>query len=124
MHLQWKPPLETAGVTHHEAVDETTGITFVVECDHPGSPEPWVWYLANYPVVSREPTDNVGPAGRASTKDVATHSEGIGPPQEAAKGALRERTMTGAAASARAWSPANGVGHRDRPEPCPKRNHR
>ena len=22
MYLQWKPPLETAGVTYHEAVDE------------------------------------------------------------------------------------------------------
>jgi hypothetical protein len=74
MHLQWKPPLETAGATHHEAVDETTGITVVVECDHPGSPEPWVWYLTNYPVVSREPADNEGPAGRASTRDAAVEA--------------------------------------------------
>lgn len=74
MYLQWKPPLETAGVTHHEAVDEGTGITVVVECDHSGSPESWVWYLANYPVVSREPVDNEGPAGRASTKEAAVEA--------------------------------------------------
>ena len=74
MYLQWKPPLETAGVTYHEAVDEATGITVVVECDHPGSPESWLWYLANYPVVSREPADNEGPAGRASTKEAAVEA--------------------------------------------------
>jgi hypothetical protein len=71
MYLQWKPPLETAGVTHHEAEDDATGITVVVECDKPDSPESWVWYLANYPVVSREPVDNEGPAGQASTKEAA-----------------------------------------------------
>jgi hypothetical protein len=74
MHLQSKPPLETAGVTHHEAVDEATGITVVVECDHPGSPESWGWYLPNYPVVSRAPADNDGPLGRASTKEAAVEA--------------------------------------------------
>ena len=74
MYLQWKPPLETAGVTNHEAVDEATGITVVVACDKPGSPDSWVWYLANYPVVSREPADKEGPAGRASTKEAAVEA--------------------------------------------------
>lgn len=74
MYLQWKPPLESAGVTHHEVVDEATGIKVVVACGNPDSPEPWVWYLANYPVVSREPVDNEGPAGRASTKEVAVEA--------------------------------------------------
>ncbi len=74
MHLQWKPPLETAGVTYHEAVDVLTGIKVVVECEHPGSPESWAWYLPNYPVVSREPVDNEGPAGRAATKDAAVEA--------------------------------------------------
>lgn len=74
MYLQWKPPLETACATYHEVVDEATGITVVVECDNPDSPEPWVWYLANYPVVSREPVDNEGPAGRASTKEAAVET--------------------------------------------------
>jgi len=74
MYLQWKPPLETAGVTYHEVVDKATGIKVVVECDNPDSPEPWVWYLANYPIVSREPVDNEGPAGRALTKDVAVEA--------------------------------------------------
>lgn len=74
MYLRWKPPLETAGVTHHEATHEPTGITVVVECDHPGSLESWVWYLTNYLVVSREPADNEGPAGRASTKEAAVEA--------------------------------------------------
>ena len=74
MCLQWKPPLETEGVTYHEVVDEATGIRVVVECDNPENPEPWVWYLANYPVVSREPVDNEGPAGRASTKEAAVEA--------------------------------------------------
>ena len=62
------------GITHHEALDETTGITVVVECAPRGSPESWVWYLTNYPVVSREPADNEGPAGRASTKEAAVEA--------------------------------------------------
>jgi hypothetical protein len=74
MDLQWKPPLETAGATHHEATDEPTGIAIVVECDHPGNPESWAWYLLNYPVVSRGPIDDVGPAGRASTKEAAVEA--------------------------------------------------
>jgi hypothetical protein len=74
MYLQWKPPLETPGAQYHEAADETTGITVVVECDDPGRPESWAWYLANYPVVSREPADNEGPAGRASTKEAAVEA--------------------------------------------------
>jgi hypothetical protein len=74
MYLLWKPPLETAGATYHEAVDEATGITIVVECDHPGSPNSWVWYQTNYPVVSREPADNEGPAGRATTKEAAVEA--------------------------------------------------
>src|SRR5579864_2843352 len=74
MYLQWKPPLETADVTHHEAVDEATGITVVVECDHPGSPESWVWHLPNYPVVSRAPAGNDGPLGRASTNETAVEA--------------------------------------------------
>ncbi len=71
MRLQWKPPLETPEVTYHEVTDEDTGITVVVECDDPAGSHPWRWYLANYPVVSREPADNEGPAGRASTREVA-----------------------------------------------------
>ena len=71
MRLRWKPSLEMHGATYHEATDEATGIAVVVECDDPASPQPWVWYLVNYPVVSREPIDNEGPAGRASTKEAA-----------------------------------------------------
>ncbi len=71
MRLQWKPYLEMLGDTYQEATDKATGITAVVECDDPGSLEPWAWYLTNYPVVSREPTDSEGPAGRASTKEAA-----------------------------------------------------
>ncbi len=71
MRLQWKPSLEMRMAQHQEATDEATGITAVVECDDPNGPAPWVWYLTNYPVVSREPTDSEGPAGRASTKEAA-----------------------------------------------------
>jgi len=71
MYLQWIPPLGTAGVAHYEATDEPTGITVVVECNHSSSPESWVWYLMNYPVVSWEPADAEGPAGRASSKEAA-----------------------------------------------------
>jgi hypothetical protein len=74
MYLHWKPLLETAGAAYHIATDEPTGITIVVECDDPGSPESWVWYLANYPVVSREPADHEGPAGRAATKEAAVEA--------------------------------------------------
>jgi hypothetical protein len=74
MYLQWKRPLGTPGATYQEAVDEATGITVVVECDNPGSPESWAWYLANYPVVSREPADNEGPGGPASTKEAAVEA--------------------------------------------------
>jgi hypothetical protein len=33
-----------------------------------------VWYLPNYPVVSRAPADNDGPLGRASTKEAAVEA--------------------------------------------------
>ncbi len=71
MRLQWKPYLEMPGDTYQEATDKATGITAVVECDDPGSLKPWVWYLTNYPVVSRAPSDREGPSGRASTKEAA-----------------------------------------------------
>jgi hypothetical protein len=71
MRLQWKPSLETPNVTYHEVIDEATGITVVVECDDSVASQPWRWYLANYPVVSREPADKEGPAGRALTKEAA-----------------------------------------------------
>jgi hypothetical protein len=74
MCLQWKPSLETPDVTYHEVIDEATGITVVVECDDPAASQPWRWYLANYPVVSREPADKEGPAGRASTKEAAVEA--------------------------------------------------
>jgi hypothetical protein len=74
MPLQWKPSLETPDVTYHRVTDEATGITVVVECDDPAGSQPWRWYLANYPVVSREPADNEGPAGRASTKEAAVEA--------------------------------------------------
>ena len=74
MRLQWKPPLETPGVKRHEAAVEATGIRVVVERDDSRSPEPWAWYLLNYPVISREPVDNEGPAGRASTKESAVEA--------------------------------------------------
>src|SRR5690242_12896415 len=71
MRLRWNPAPEIQDATCHDATDEATGITAVVECDDPASADPWVWYLVNYPVVSREPTDNEGPAGRAPTKEAA-----------------------------------------------------
>jgi hypothetical protein len=74
MYLQWKPPLETPGIKYHDAVDIATGITVVVKRDDPDRPESRAWYLANYPVVSREPADNEGPTGRASTKEAAVEA--------------------------------------------------
>ena len=74
MRLQWKPPLETPSVQRHEAADEATGIMVVVECDNPSNPESWAWYLMHYPVVSREPTDREGPAGRTSSKAAAVEA--------------------------------------------------
>jgi hypothetical protein len=74
MPLQWKPSLETPNVMYHEVTDEATGITVVVERDDPAGTHPWRWYLANYPVVSREPADNEGPAGRALTKEAAVEA--------------------------------------------------
>lgn len=71
MRLQWGPSPGQPDGRHQEARDEATGITAVVECDDPSGPEPWTWYLANYPVVSREPADDEGPAGRAPSREAA-----------------------------------------------------
>ena len=71
MRLQWERSPEMQDTEQCDATDEATGITAVVKCDDPANPEPWVWYLANCPVVSREPADSEGPAGRAPTKEAA-----------------------------------------------------
>lgn len=71
MRLQWEPSPEQPDGRRHEARDEATGITAVVEWDDPSGPRPWVWYLANYPIVSWEPADGEGPAGRAPTREAA-----------------------------------------------------
>jgi hypothetical protein len=73
MRLQWKPSLENPD-TKYDATDEATGITVVVEWDDSDVATPWRWYLTNYPIVSREPADNEGPTGRASTKQAATEA--------------------------------------------------
>jgi hypothetical protein len=95
MRLRWKPSPEMRDTEHHDATDEATGITAVVACDDPASPEPWVWYLTNCPVVSREPVDSEGPAGRALTKEAAMEAaeKALPTPEESADHKRQEEEL-------------------------------
>jgi hypothetical protein len=63
MRLHWN--------ANGHAFDEATGLSAQVECNDPGSAEPWIWFLADWPVYPGPKEVDRVPSGRAATEGAA-----------------------------------------------------